>query len=48
VVFVPGSKEEIREDGKTLSTVEDMQFLKIENNKAVFQVGVGSCHFYAL
>ena len=46
IVYIPAkSKDDVQEGGKRTSTEEGIQFLKIENGQAVFEIGSGSYSF---
>ena len=48
IVYLPvGSEKQVMESGKPATTVEGIRFVKIENGKALFEIGSGSYSFSA-
>ena len=48
MVYIPGKLPEIKEGGRVVSKVSDINFIKTENNNSIFKIGAGKYHFTVL
>ena len=48
MVYIPGKLPEIKEGGRIVSKVSDINFIKTENNNSIFRIGAGKYHFTVL